>query len=361
MEDAYLKASDNGDGPRLPAKARQIMYQARPFILKMTGKSEFRDGYFTQTLLPQYMLDHPEQTADWDVVYDARGHLNEPHTRTRVPLGTIEVRDYLGLRPHKPPRPQLATNGLYPTSGPLNRYRNILFIEKEGFDELFDAVRLAEKYDVAIMSTKGMSTVAARVLIDRLAPLVDNIFVLHDFDIAGFSIRGTLGRDSLRYTFDNDLSAQIIDIGLRLDDVDAMGLDAEPVKVKGDREAVRETLERHGADEEEIEFLVPEYEDEPCQRVELNAMTSRQLVDFVEMAFVRHGVGKVIPDDEVIAEHARRLIAEKLTGALIAQHADDIAAQAGAVKLPVDLFERLVDLVSEEEKLSWDQALQRLV
>jgi hypothetical protein len=31
------------------------------------------------------------------------------------------------------------------------------------------------------------------------------------------------------------------------------------------------------------------------------------------------------------------------------------------VELPVDLFEQLVDLVSEEEELSWDQALARLV
>ena len=33
----------------------------------------------------------------------------------------------------------------------------MLFIEKEGFLPLFEAVHLAERYDLAIMSTKGMS------------------------------------------------------------------------------------------------------------------------------------------------------------------------------------------------------------
>ena len=32
----------------------------------------------------------------------------------------------------------------------------ILFIEKEGFMPLFEAVQLAERFDLAIMSTKGM-------------------------------------------------------------------------------------------------------------------------------------------------------------------------------------------------------------
>jgi len=47
------------------------------------------DNYFTQTLLPNYMAQHPEQTGQWDVVFDARGHLTEPHTGLSVPLGTL--------------------------------------------------------------------------------------------------------------------------------------------------------------------------------------------------------------------------------------------------------------------------------
>jgi hypothetical protein len=87
---------------------------------------------------------------------------------------------------------------------------------------LVEAVRLAERFDLAIMSTKGMSVVAARKLIDSLADQVDHIFVLRDFDVSGFSIFGTLGTDRRRYRFENDMSGKVIDLGLRLQDVQAM-------------------------------------------------------------------------------------------------------------------------------------------
>src|SRR5215831_6979040 len=93
----------------------------------------------------------------------------------------------------------------------------------------------------AIMSTKGMSVVAARKLIDSLADQVDHIFVLRDFDVSGFSIFGTLGTDGRRYKFQNDMSGKVIDIGLRLQDAEEMGLEAETVEVKN-RAARRHTL-----------------------------------------------------------------------------------------------------------------------
>ena len=87
MEAAYLKASNQG---RLPANARQIMYAARPDIIRLTGKEKpwKHSAYFTQTLLPNFIEAHPDLTANWDVVYDARGHFREPHTTHEFGLGT---------------------------------------------------------------------------------------------------------------------------------------------------------------------------------------------------------------------------------------------------------------------------------
>src|SRR5262249_16380631 len=90
MEAAYLKASANG---RLPAHARQVMYAARGPIQQRTERT-LDDQYFCQTLLPNYILEHPA-AATWDVVFDARGHFIEPHTKRIVPLGTLDVRRYL--------------------------------------------------------------------------------------------------------------------------------------------------------------------------------------------------------------------------------------------------------------------------
>ncbi len=143
MESAYLKASRNNT---LPANARQIMYAARPKILRRTGLDKLSDTYFIKTLLPDYMRDHPEQTATWDVAYDARGHHTEPHTGKEIGLGTLAVREYLQRISEHTIDDIIPKFGgqLYPTMGPKNRYSAILFIEKEGFMPLFEKVRLAD-------------------------------------------------------------------------------------------------------------------------------------------------------------------------------------------------------------------------
>ena len=112
------------------------------------------------------------------------------------------------------------------TIGPENRYKDVLFIEKEGFNALLAHALIAEQFDIAIASTKGMSNTALRRLLDGLVSRgMERVFVLHDFDAAGFSIFGTLGTDSRRYTFTNLVN--VIDLGLRLNDVRDMGLSYE--------------------------------------------------------------------------------------------------------------------------------------
>lgn len=348
MEEAYLAASDGG---KLPATARQIMYAARPTILELTGRDKLDDAYFTQTLLPDYMSHHPEADRNWDVVFDARGHFTEPHTGRSVPLGTIEVRSYLGDRPWLGPAVELVSDERYPTAGPLHRYRNVLFIEKEGFDPLLKAARIAERFHIAIMSSKGMSTTAARLLLDRLTPQLDRVFVLHDFDVAGFSIRGTLAKDGRRYTFTNDVP--LIDIGLRLVDVEAMDLQAEPVTVS-EWYARAATLRRHGASYAEIEFL-------RSHRVELNAMTSRQLIDLIEAKLAEHGVEKVLPEDEVIEAHARRLIEQRRACDALAEIRERLAKEAAEHVLPDDLAASVRAHLDVRPSLPWDDALAEVL
>jgi hypothetical protein len=157
METAHRQAS-GPDG--LPANARQIMYAARGHIQEVTGR-QLEPNYFTQTLLPDYM---EENNVDWDVVYDARGHFTEPHDQGEKSfgIGTLEVRNYLaGFLD-----PSIVDAGFsqsrVETNGPSGNFGAVLFIEKEGFAPLLQAARIAEKFDVAVMSTKGMSVVASR-------------------------------------------------------------------------------------------------------------------------------------------------------------------------------------------------------
>jgi hypothetical protein len=349
MEQAYLKASDGGT---LPARPRQIMYAARPEILAITGDLALDDRYFTQTLLPDYMNENPD-AADWDVVWDARGHFLEPHTGREVPLGTLEVREYLGLRAQLRDTVSLEEGILYPTHGPEQRYGAVLFVEKEGFGPLFKAAQLAERFDLAIMSTKGMSVSASRMLLDRLCGRgIERFFVLHDFDVSGFSIFGTLGTDSRRYWFDNAI--HLIDLGLRLADAEAMGLQAEPEAMPGDWRKRAATLRRHGATEAEIAFL-------QHRRIELNAMTSRQLLDLIAEKLTANGVTKLIPEDAILERHTRRLIEQLLAGEAITRLKSKIAKQAATRKLPTDLRQRLADVLAQNPQLPWDAALANVL
>jgi hypothetical protein len=279
MERAYMAASANGT---LPATATQIMYAARGEIQERTGEQLNRQ-YFNQTLLPDYMND---SRVEWDVVFDERGHFTEPHTDRSFGLGTIAVRDYLGSVGEPEWIEPSVTSGIE-TRGPKHRFGAILFIEKEGFLPLFERVQLAERHDIAIMSTKGVSVTACRKLVDVMCGKQLPLLVIHDFDKAGFTILGTLQRDTRRYSFHRD--PHVIDLGLRLADVRELNLQAEDVFDKGSLPVRAANLRDNGATKQEIEFLLD-------RRVELNAMTSDQLVAWIEAKFARHGVRKIIPD-----------------------------------------------------------------
>jgi hypothetical protein len=206
------------------------------------------------------------------------------------------------------------------------------------------------------MSTKGMSVTAARLLIDRLASEIDRVFVLHDFDVSGFSIFGTLAADGRRYSYENEVN--IVDLGLRLSDVQALDLQSEPVTVEGDREKRVETLRKHGASWTEIDFLLgPPDGDGGAKRVELNAMTSRQFVDFIERKLIEHGVEKVVPKADIIEQHARRLVEQGLARDALNGLNDRLTKEAAAHKLPPDLDEKIRVRLGRQPELSWDMAL----
>src|SRR5262249_23999744 len=118
------------------------------------------------------------------------------------------------------------------------------------------------------------------------------LFVLHDFDVAGFMILGTLQRDTRRYQFSS--AFETVDLGLRLGDI--AGLEREPAAAsKTSPSILRDQLADNGATAAEIGVLVNE-------RVELNAMASNALVAMIERKLKSYGLKKVIPDDEVLTE-----------------------------------------------------------
>lgn len=364
MEAAYNKASDNG---RLPAQARQLYYAARPSILELTGRGQLSSQYFTQTIVPMYMA---EKGMGWDVVYDARGHFAEPHTEKIIDLGTLGVREFLSdVNKHDPNSVspwEFETEGEYPTCGPEHRFSAILFIEKEGFLPLFEAVKLAERYDIAVMSTKGMPVVACRHLADELCGSHDiPLLVLHDFDKAGFSIVATLAdvdhydRDFnervKRYEYRNSFS--VIDLGLRLADVQKYNLESEVVRyAKSDPCG---NLAANGATPKEIEFLYGNGWN--GRRVELNAFTSEDFIEWIEGKLKQHKIGKVVPDADTLEAAYRRAAKGAYVRDRI-EEIEDAAEEHGAdIDIPKNL-ERLVrQRLKKSPELPWDKVIASIV
>jgi hypothetical protein len=355
MEQAYLKASGGG---RLPVKPRQIMYAARGYIQQRTGK-KLDDRYFCQTILPDYCAIRGHE-IEWDIVWDARGNLIEPHTNRQVPLGTLEVRDYVaGTESRYLVR---ESHGGWETCGPDNRFGAVLFVEKEGFTPLFRAVELAERYDLAIMSTKGLSTTAARQLVDHLVGEKKvPVFCIRDFDLDGFKIAGTLREGTRRYSW---RSRGAIDLGLRGEDIETWELEHEEVFYRGaggylldDEKAIRRkiepTLRGYGATSAEIQTLL-------THRVELNAFPSDQFIEWIEGKLEEHGVEKVIPSDEVLLQAARGFARDAIAARHLEALSDQIAAEVDGLELD-DFRDKVVDVLAVTDELAWDDALKALV
>lgn len=351
MEEAYLEASTNNT---LPAHARQIMYRARGKILELTGLDRFGDAYFTQKLLPRYQKEFPEQTAGWDVVYDARGHYTEPHTGKTVPLGTLAVRGYLAdvathsVKPFDVDDFIAGSVWSFPTLGPQNRIRAVLYVEKEGFIPLFNAVSLAERYDIAIMSSKGLSVTACRLLVEHLCSKHDvPLLVLHDFDITGFSILGTLHRNTWRYSFRNRF--EVIDLGLRLADVEAYGLESEDISPP--RSDPTSTLLKNGATAEEVQFLLSR------KRVELNAFTSGDFVRWIEAKLQENGITKLVPDQDTLATAYRRALQAQIVREQLDSIVRDAAEKAKVATVPTNLGRVVRKAFKADPTQSWDAVI----
>ena len=331
MEEAWNKASGGG---RLPTHWRQVFYVMRP-ICEAHPRSDrpLRDTTF-KNIFESYLEEH---CVGWNVLYGARGVFKEPHAAvndTGLAMSTANVRNY--LRAVTPSARLERIRPRFPTRGARNRISAVLICEKEGFDDLLEAESIPNRYDLALMSTKGISARAAR---DLARGLGVQCFTLHDMDKNGFVM-------AAGFPFATDL-------GIRLQDVEEWGLAPEDQYHPNPSQTAR-TLRRNGATADEAEFIAN------GSRVELNMFTSDQLIEYVEGKLKEHGVEKVIPDDATLKEAWER--------AYMAQRINDLIDhiyEDGTGELTVEdmrpMADKLADRIREElekhPEESWDDAL----
>jgi hypothetical protein len=351
MERAFFDASGR-EGSGLTANARQIMYAARPEIQQRSGK-KLDDNYFTQTLLPDYIAD---RDPPWKskVVYDDRGHLIEPHTGKTIGLGTLAVRNYLAAM--RDPKMQIGLDVGVKTLGPSLRFGHAFFIEKEGFDAHIQEAQLAERFDLAFMSCKGISVTAARELADEMCHAYDiPLYLLTDFDKSGFTGAATFERSNRRYTYQNEI--EVVRIGLRLPDVQRIAnargvpLDhfTEEVFDRGKEETRRENLLRNGTTAEEADFLLR-------RRVELNALRTNELIAFIERKLNEHGVRKVVPERSILDEAYRLFKRGDAINLMIVAE----LAKPDDIQVPTDLEHQVRACLSTHPECPWDAAVARI-
>jgi hypothetical protein len=174
------------------------------------------------------------------------------------------------------------------------------------------------------------------------------LLVLHDFDKSGFSILGTLRRDTRRYAFRNRI--EVVDLGLRLEDVEDGELETEVV---GHRSDPAPNLRENGATAEEITFL-------RSRRVELNAFASADFVAWIERKLEQHGVAKIVPHEDTLALAYRRSVASRHVASRLQQTIREAQRQAAEAPVPDDLAALVEAGLQGDRARSWDEVVQRL-
>lgn len=354
---AYLHAS--GDGA-FPVSKRQLYYAVRDKYKQWTGR-ELSADHFSNNLLVQYINRYPNETSNWKVTADPRGTLTIPNAQydVRIPCGTLAIENHLAAANGS--IDVLSIDGIVPSTWPSHRhgqrYQAVLYIEKEGFEPLLQDAAIAELYDLAILSCKGQSVVAARRFVDEVCRVDGGVplFVVHDFDKAGFEISQRLTtvshwaeeNDRVAYRFQNKIN--VTDLGLRLRDVEHYKLGTESVEFKGGfaPDSIATAAER--------KFL------RSNRRVELNAFTSPQFIEWLKSALEQHGLAqRLIPVDDVLNDAYRRALAVARINEVMATTIEEATTWAGSARIPTTLRDHLLKAMKRAPGQAWDRVLYRL-
>ena len=175
--------------------------------------------------------------------------------------------------------------------------------------------------------------------------------------MAGFVIAHWLSHSNERYQFKNE--PKVIDLGLGLTDAQRLALQSEE-QVHKQRKEPTEKFSKWGNEvtEEEASFLRGSQSLDghwTGQRVELNAMTSRQFIDWLEEKLRKAGVIKVVPDAAVLGEAWRRA----LWVARVRERIAEVSTEQ-YLALPKNLEADLRRRLKRAPELSWDEAIVQI-
>ncbi|CAI8949260.1 HATPase_c domain-containing protein [Brevibacillus sp. IT-7CA2] len=285
LENLPAAIAKTSGGGKFIFSQRQLYYAIRPYIMQAFDGKQPNYTYFCQ-IITDYEAEFGEITG---MYRDPRGTLYHPHTGEEIPLGTIAVQNY---------------------NRPSWTFNKIIFIEKEGYFASLRDVGFPEKYDCALLSSKGYASRAVKDLFDLLGETDEEIqfFCVHDADAAGTKIFETLQEATSARP---GRKVKVINLGLDPEEAVDMGLQIETFESDRRRPVADYVSWRWS------EWL-------QSNRVELNAMTTPEFIEWLEDKMEEHGVGKVIPTEDVLArtfeESAEKAIRSRVMNDILEQN-----------------------------------------
>lgn len=331
LDAAVSKASGEG---QYRFNQRQLFYVVRPIVIAATGKEPSWENFC------KIVTDYEAENEDIPGMYrDPRGTLYHPHLREDISLGTLAVEDY---------------------RRPAWTFGQILYLEKEGFFEALKAARWPERHDCALVTSKGFTTRAVRDLLDLLGAGEEpiRVFCVHDADAFGTMIFQTMQHETRAR---GARRVEVINLGLDPWEAIDMGLEPEQVEVGDRSKAVADYVQARQDGPRWVNWL-------QGRRVELNEMTTPQLIAWLDGKMQAHGVGKVIPPAAVIADEAEQRLAEhveqRITERVLreARIDDQVAAALSEIEMPTAdaLAETVAGWVGSHETEAWSAGVAEL-
>ena len=232
------------------------------------------------------------------------------------------------------------------TYGPGGSYGAVLYVEKEGFMPLFKRVKLASVTTSPSCHQKECRSRQRGNWSIASAPITTFRCWCCMISIRPASSSKTLWRMTPG-VIPIWKRVHVIDLGLQYGDIG--GLSPEP----GNSNISSERLSEAGLSGAAIDFL-------RSQRVELNAMTSPQLVEFVERKLKQHGIKKVIPDEDTLKETYKAFVkSDRLSEAFdeMKEKFDD-DDNDDPIEAPKNLGAQVKKKMKEQPDITWYRAIE---
>ena len=271
LQDAYNLASSGG---KYAITARQIYYKLRELSGIEDSDTTYRD--FTQTVLTEWLEANPEQEEK--VYFSERGNFYIGSEQAGLGTGAVKraiTADGGAVNAFETFGGIESKIHLQPDFDIRYRYDKAIYIEKTGFDGIFRAERIGERYHAIIVSGQGFATRAGKTLLHYLQSQGLRLYCLHDLDYSGVNIINSIREANEKFRH----PITIEDIGVTLEDVERYGIEPEQVKLT-DRDYTKIDQSRY--DEEQRAFFFTGTGNSYVRRVELNAFTTEQILQIID-------------------------------------------------------------------------------